>query len=331
MPLASGISACSGVEVCHESAGADPCRSAYRPGQVGTCGDLQGSGKSHDETLRISWRVVMSALIHHGGRVLGDRDIEVLRLLARFRLLKGGQLQRLIVSDGSPITRARRTRAVLGRLCKWRLIQRLERRIGGIKAGSDGYVYGLTGRGVGMLARTDGTPRRRAVEAPGERFVQHVLAVGELYVRLVEAARTDNTIELVTFDAEPWCWRRYPSHGGMASIRPDAFTHTRDGVCGYVHFCEIDRATESLTTIRAKCAAYIGFWRSGVEQRRLGAFPRVLWIVPDAARAIRISGIIQQLGRDIQPLFAVAQFDAAVTQIFGRAPTTNFASKGGAL
>lgn len=261
-------------------------------------------------------------------RTLSERDVDVLRLLANLRLLTGRQLQRLVVADGSRTTRARRTRSVLLRLYERRLIQRLDRRVGGIRAGSDGFVYRLTSRGFGALAQIDGLPRRRVAGQPGERFVAHVLAVSELYVQLVDATRNEDrehSPSLVGFDAEPACWRRYPAaHSGTATIRPDAFVQTGDGEQGYVHFIECDMATESLTTIRAKCRSYVSYWRSGSEQRRIGTFPRVLWVVPNTARAERIEGVIRQLPVAVRPLFAVTTRKDAAGLLLGQsneAPT----------
>ncbi|MEJ7743096.1 MAG: hypothetical protein WKF73_11400 [Nocardioidaceae bacterium] len=57
---------------------------------------------------------------------LGERDLAVLGSLATLRLLTGKQLQRLHVTDGSPLTRARRARALLQRLTELRLVVRLD-------------------------------------------------------------------------------------------------------------------------------------------------------------------------------------------------------------
>src|SRR5690348_806582 len=72
---------------------------------------------------------------------LSQRDLEVLATLGRLRLLTGGQIQRLHMADGSSTTQARRSRAMLQRLTELRLVVRLERRIGGVRSGSSGFVY----------------------------------------------------------------------------------------------------------------------------------------------------------------------------------------------
>jgi hypothetical protein len=274
----------------------------------------------------------MSAPIQPGrrgeGAGLSDRDVAVLRQLAVLRLLTGRQLQRLTVSDGSSATRARRARSMLQRLTERRLIQRLDRRVGGIRAGSEGFVYRLTGRGYGVLARCDGTPPRRVQGEPGERFVGHVLAVSELHVQLVEATRVDNALRLARFDAEPACWRSYrAAHSGRATLRPDAFVHTVSGGRGYVHFIEVDLATESLSTVRVKCDRYVDYWRSGAEQRALGTFPRVLWVAETSKRRQQIERVIQQLAPDLRQLFAVTTTNDATNILLGE--TNQEKPKGG--
>ncbi|MGW4844866.1 replication-relaxation family protein [Nocardia brasiliensis] len=247
-----------------------------------------------------------------------ERDIDVLRLLLRFRLLTSKQLQRLLVAEGSELTRARRTRAILQRLHERKLIRRLEHRAGRVRVRADGHTYQLTGRGFGVLARLDGIQKHKLSGEPGERFIDHVLAVSDLYVHLVEAEREDEQKTLVEFQAEPRSWRWYHSpSGNRTMIRPDGFAHTAMGRHGYVHFLEIDRATEALPTIHTKCLSYIDYWHSGQEERSLGAFPRVLWVVPSEQRARQITSVIRKLPEEAWPLFAVAVNDAAIPALYG--------------
>lgn len=273
-----------------------------------------------------------------------ERDVRILRLLYDFRLATGEQIQRMIFVDGSPVTRARRCRSVLKRLTDHGLIGRLERRIGGLHAGSSGFVYSLQGRGAGALSRIDGTDRRRSRGEPGQRFVAHVLAVTDLYVRLHETLRSDGDRELVTFEPEPQSWRRYPSaHGGTLVIRPDAFVRLADAEYEDTFFIEQDLATESLTTIRTKLLTFIAYWRSGVEQAASGVFPKVVWIVPHERRADAIRGVIARLPETDRQLFVVTtETDTVATLVPDLAvnptasvsgtdghPSTDTTSKGG--
>ncbi len=224
------------------------------------------------------------------------------------------------MTDGSVATRARRMRSVLQRLTRDQVVARLDRHIGGIRAGSDGTVYRLTGRGISVLNRIDGTERRRISNEPGERYVRHVLAVSEQYVRLTEQTR-NTTDELLAFDAEPACWRSYAApHGGIATLRPDAFARTASGDYEHASFIEVDLSTESLTTVGSKCRSYIAYRHSGQEQRLLGTFPRVVWVVPNIRRAKGISQVIARLPDDARELFTVGTSEQATTVLLGQPP-----------
>ncbi|MGB3362911.1 MAG: replication-relaxation family protein [Rhodococcus qingshengii] len=250
-------------------------------------------------------------------RGLSDRDLSALRLLSSFRLMSGDHLRRLLFTEGSTLTRSRRARSVLKRLTDSGYIGRLDRQIGGLHAGSQGFVYRLTTKGHSFLSHADGGLRRRASGEPGERFVAHVLAVSEQYVRLVEQAPSAGAT-IVAFDAEPHCWRSYPaSHGGTNTIRPDGFCRTVTGDYEYAHFLELDLSTESLSTVSAKCRSYIEFWRSGVEQQRLGFFPQTLWIVPDERRRQGVEKALRRLPADTRALFAVATAETSTPLLLG--------------
>ncbi len=263
-------------------------------------------------------------------RGLSDRDLAVLRLLSSFRLMSGDHLRRLLFAEGSTLTRSRRARSVLKRLTDSGYIGRLDRQIGGVHAGSQGFVYRLTTKGHSFLARADGGLRRRASGEPGQRFVAHVLAVSEQYVRLVEQSPSAGAT-IVAFDAEPHCWRSYPAaHGGTSTIRPDGFCRTVKGDYEYAYFLELDLSTESLSTISAKGRSYVELWRSGVEQQRLGFFPQILWIVPDERRRHGIDKALRRLPADTKALFAVATAETSTAQLLGtRQQNSNANTQGG--
>lgn len=243
---------------------------------------------------------------------LGDRDLAVLASLARLRLLTGEQVRRLHVADGSPDTSSRRARALLQRLADLKLVVRLSRRVGGVRAGSSGYVYGLSGHGQAVLA-TDGPcgGRRRRVWETSPAFQDHVLGVAEVYVRLVEAHRQDSA-ELLTYDAEPSCWRTFPGIGGQAvTLKPDAFVRLGVGEFEHSAFLEVDRGTESGPTITRKLGVYIAYWRSGIEQAHSEVFPRVLWLANGERSARRITAALTQLPGETRHLFQVTFLDNA--------------------
>jgi hypothetical protein len=78
------------------------------------------------------------------------------------------------------------------------------------------------------------------------------------------------------------------------------------------YFAEIDRGTEHLPALLRKCRVYESFYRSGVQQRATGVFPRVCWIVPDDTRAHRLTAALQQDQHLTEGLFLVTTNAVAV-------------------
>lgn len=236
---------------------------------------------------------------------LSARDRAVLADLARVRLLGAVQIERLHFREGSPLTQARRCRHTLRRLTDLGVLHRFDRRIGGVRAGSAGFVYGLSSAGQ-KLAGVAGGGRRRRPWEPSAPFMAHVLAVAEVYVTLREAERA-GACELLGFDAEPACWRRFLDRSGVVVLKPDAYAVIGVGEMEDHVFVEVDRGTESLPVIVRKAQQYVSYWRHGDEQERSGVFPRVLFLVPDDTRRAAIEQRLrQQLDADSRRLFQVA-------------------------
>ncbi len=238
---------------------------------------------------------------------LTERDRAILRTLADFRLMTGRQLQQLYVSSSNPVTAARRTRAVLRRLSELRAVVRLERRIGGIQAGSEGHVYGLSGLGHAVLALDNAVSvRGRTVWETKPAFQDHLLAISQLYVELVELQRR-GAAELLGFETEPTAWRQFAGPSGeRLPVKPDAFVALGVGEFEQRAFIEMDCGTESLPTVQRKCRRYLDYWRSGSEQRRHGVFPRVWWLVHSERRRQRLTDVVAAHAPEERVLFAVA-------------------------
>ncbi|MET4669116.1 hypothetical protein ABID94_001979 [Streptomyces sp. PvR018] len=235
---------------------------------------------------------------------LSDRDLAVLGALQRVRLLSVRQLQRLFFVDGSPSARTRRAQLLMTRLTKLGVVVRFSRVIGGIRAGSSGYIYGLSGLGQAVINADGpaGGKRRRTWETK-PYFQDHMLEVSELYVQLVEQHWAGHG-ELLAFDSEPSAWRHFTGPGGeLVVVKPDAYIRLGTAALENSTFLEVDLSTETLPTIQRKSQRYIDYWRSGVEQQRRGVFPKVLWLVKDEHRQERIDGVIRKLAHDAHALF----------------------------
>lgn len=248
---------------------------------------------------------------------LTDRDRAILTTLRRVRLATGHQLERLHFTD----TSVRQRRRVLAALTEQGLIARLPRIVGGVRAGSSGYLFTLDVAGQ-RLTDQSGPARGHRVQrpwTPGVPFIAHTLLVTELYVRLVEAERT-GAVKLRGFDTEPACWRTFSGRGGgRATLKPDAYLELELGDDADYWFVEVDRGTESPGTLARKAETYRAYWSSGREQARSGVFPRVLFLVPDVQR---YDVVIEALGRqpaDSWGLYQVAIFDKAMDALLAGA------------
>ena len=216
---------------------------------------------------------------------LDDTDQTIMELLSRFKVLSGRQLQRLLYGGPTDFRsrQGRTTRRRLSRLAEFDVIQMLDRSIGGRHGGSAEAIYclGLVGQRL-----ADGRARPRRYQEPGWAFLQHTLAIGEVYVRLIEQARTEGDIEVVAFEPEPASWRTFTSPAGdEVALRPDAYTITATAGRRSHWFIEVDLATEGRTAVRTKMTRYLDYLHTGHEQQRLnGVFPRVLWHADDPER-----------------------------------------------
>jgi Replication-relaxation len=246
---------------------------------------------------------------------LSERDRAVMESVGRCRVLTGGQLERLHFSDLQAAHRDRTRRRVLARLTDQFVLTTLERRIGGARAGSTGLVFALGPTGQRLRALTDiassQTGRNRQPHTPTVRFLQHSLAVSELYVQLVERARA-GSLTLRSFRAEPACWW-LDDNGGW--IKPDAHAVVGNGDIEDGWAIEVDMATESLPTLRRKLRDYLSWVERGVPGPDDGIFPRVLLAVSSTPRRTALRALVADLPVPADALFVVELLDSAVQRI----------------
>src|SRR5262245_45411693 len=159
---------------------------------------------------------------------LSQQERALIEALAEMRLATHRQLALLVPSGEREATLesdARQARRMLARLTALGIFKRLERRVGGLRAGSAGYVYFLGSAGERLVAywRGRGLVKGRHRPEPGSRFVRHRLAVSELWVQAKLQDRR-GAVELLAFQPEPASWRRLiDGFGGGSTLKPDAF------------------------------------------------------------------------------------------------------------
>jgi len=240
---------------------------------------------------------------------LSERDWAILGTVAAHRFLTTKQVQAFHFTDhASDVSAARVCRRVLERLHRDRLLGTLQRRVGGVRAGSASFVWYLDTVGDRLLReKSSAGPRRRSFE-PSLHFLQHTLAVADLHLQLRKAAFT-GAIELLRVETEPACHRRYPHlGGGLSTLKPDLYAVTAAGDFEDSWFFELDLGTESLPRLLGKCAEYEAYRRSSLEQQASGVFPLVVWLITEARRrdALRAAiakdpGLPDELFRVLDP------------------------------
>lgn len=250
---------------------------------------------------------------------LSTRDLAVLQGVAEHRYLRTKHVEGFYFADHASDATARSVaRRVLRRLSSHRILTHLDRRVGGVRAGSASFIWRIGPVGCRLLRAELNAPRRWQYE-PGSKFLWHCLAIADAHLSLVIADRVSR-LELLTAQLEPNCWRPFTGlGGGRLVLQPDLYAVTGAGEYEDHWFIEIDRGTESLNTLLTKCQQYESYRRSGNEQTEGAGFPLVVWVLPDQERADRLRrhvGRSQGLTPDI---FRITTPDAFVELIAGGA------------
>lgn len=224
---------------------------------------------------------------------LHPRDLVLLGDLRELRCLTGIQLERLHFHDLAATNRKRARSRVLSRLIRLETVTTLDRRIGGVRKGSDGLIYALDIAGRRVVRHLTGPDENtvRRPWTPGLPFLAHTLAVSELYVRLREAERAGQ-LELADFRAEPASWHRTVTIG---TIKPDAYVLLSGRRNEDAWWVEVDMATESKPTLRRKLSLYLLAVQVGISGPH-DVLPRVLVTVPDQRRLEVVREIVADLG-----------------------------------
>ena len=255
---------------------------------------------------------------------LTDRDLAVLQDVAKFRLLTTRQIQRLHfdTAHATPVAAARACNRTLARLRDARVLRALERRIGGVRAGSAGFVWYLGPSGERLLQTLDPSAvgGRHNYREPSRHFVEHTLAIAELAVQTLEAARAGD-LEVLELQTEPASWQQSLSRFGTTqTLKPDLRLVTASGDYEQHRFVEADMATEHLPVILRQCAAYEAFRATGRYQAAHGLFPAVLWVTPTPARAAAVRAAVAGTGGHDPELFQVCTVEEYLTVTTNRRP-----------
>jgi hypothetical protein len=234
----------------------------------------------------VSEKRISRRQLEEAGRLLADRDMEILRSLQKCRYMTTHHIRRLHFTGHATANAAlRAANRGLIKLQAYGLIAALKRRIGGVRAGSGAYVWVLSETGNRLLCMNDKTdkPRKRFFE-PSPAFMNHTLEITETFVRIKEICSRYHLKQGKT-ELEPACWRNYTDRSGKSvALKPDLFAIVLHGKYEYSYFLEADLDTEAPSVVLEKCKRYVQYYRSGAEQKQSGIFPLTVWIVPDISR-----------------------------------------------
>lgn len=242
---------------------------------------------------------------------MSERDWQILATVRAFRFLTTRQLARQHFGlSGQDTSIPRTANSALARLRDLKLLVNLDRRIGGVRAGSGGHIWQVTDLANRLLIghlNEERSPRIRPSE-PSTTFLDHTLAIAEVVITLQEASR--NGIEVDFFQLEPECWRSYIGPAGESRVlRPDLGSKSQ--TVGFVdfYFWEVDRATEAPSRVVRKCLQYQEYRATGREQETNGVFPAVVWVVPHERRHRQIVARLAAEPEIDQRLFTVTTLD----------------------
>ena len=243
---------------------------------------------------------------------LPQRDRDVLDFVAAHRFLTTRQLERFVFTGhASGETSARVARRVLARLERSLLLASLDRRIGGVRAGSSATIWQLTS-GAARLLRADGVNFRRPDPSP--RFLLHCLAVGDVHLALRDIRGGD--VRRVEVQIEPASWRSFTGPGGeRRTLQPDLAAVVRAADFDERWFLEVDLGTESINTVLRKCAQYEAYRATGIEQEEHGTFPIVWWLMSSRDRVDRLTSTIRRTPRLTPALYRVVFVEELSTRL----------------
>lgn len=259
---------------------------------------------------------ISKAAVEEAAERLSPRDRAIVLDVDRVRVLSADQLQRLHFHELEGNHRDRTRRRALGRLVTSNILSTLDRQIGGVRAGSKGLVYTLDrlGQRIATVLRNgdpEAEPRPRRPGEVTERFLGHCLAISELYVSLHEERRHTPAPFKFAFVTEPDSWWFGPS--GIW-LKPDAHVILKNEQVQDRWDIEVDRATESLSTIKTKLKRYLDQANApdaGVEP----VLPKVLVTVPDERRQAGILEVVEQLPAPAEQLFDVVLHERAAAHV----------------
>jgi hypothetical protein len=262
-----------------------------------------------------------------------ERDLAIVRHVARHRFLRSTHISRLIDAPHKKILDRLTALYHAGYLDRPRA--QLEYHVRG--GGSAPLIYALGSRGAQLLCASDGYDKTNIDWAQkkresGREFILHTLAIADVSVTFAVACR-EQGIEMQNADHllrsappetqsafRPWAWRVRAQHRGTVTeigVMPDSVFALKlpDGRRrAFVVECDrgtmpVERAILEQTSMLRKFLAYESTRKQGLHTTRFGwkAF-RTLIVTANEERASNIRALIERTpALKGSPLFLVAE------------------------
>ena len=205
--------------------------------------------------------------------VLQDRDLEIVRLVAAYRVISSPDIQLLVPGSEQGILRRLQRLFHAGYLDR----PRQQRILGNLP-----MVYALGQRGADLVAQENGrkpkidwSEKNRQLQI---RYLEHALMISRFHAALEYASAMVGAVNV-----ERWCPDgtirdavvvETDGRRERIPVAPDAFFIVRilEGrEVNRVHcFLEADRGSMTLARFAAKLRGYFQYWRTGRAEKRLG-------------------------------------------------------------
>jgi hypothetical protein len=229
------------------------------------------------------------------GMVIQERDRHLLRELAVMRVIDREQAK--IVATFGSTTRAN---ARLLALTRAGLLRRFF--LGTMAGGSKG-LYALSEKGARLVGVAESGPRRRQDEAViADFFIQHQLAINEVYCSLKYGNRTPAGIALKR-------WRGFPKRP-IAGLRliPDGYVELETPAGIVAAFLEVDLGHERPRVWQDKVRNYLDLAVTGNFAREYKQSRFRVLVVVDSER--RLEAIRKVVLSETDKIFWFATFEA---------------------
>lgn len=238
---------------------------------------------------------------------LTTRDIEILKALAEYRILRQDQIQQLFF--GSKSTAQYR----LSHLYQHGFVQR---HFLPVFAGWSPTLYTLDKRGVAVLKTEYGATGISVWDSEnGHEFLSHTLAVNDFRIAVTVTCRQAG-YTLLTWSSEADLKADYDrvtiiDHKGKkqsVSLIPDSYftLETPKGKTSF--FLEMDMGTMTVGRFQTKIRAYLAYTQSGEYQKRYQTKSlRILTVTNSEARCKNLKTSAESIGGDRRFWFTTAE------------------------